>query len=188
MTTRDAGFVEAAEQRPAGDEVTVRERANDDPVREHVVVAPSFGREAALGSTCASCRFRPTCLGHAFRSTTNRMQPLVGYRRHLAAGEVLYHTGARCSLVHIVQAGFFKTVVLSEDGAAQITGFQMPGDVLGMDGLSSGVHRCDAIALTEASVCVVSRARLLQSSTENDALCRHLLAVPAVAGSGVLAW
>ena len=105
------------------------------------------------------------------------MQPLVGYRRHLAAGEVLYRIGARCSLVHIVQAGFFKTVMLSKDGIAQIAGFQMPGDLLGMDGLSSGVHQCDAIALTEASVCVVSRARLLQSSAENESLCRHLFSV-----------
>jgi CRP/FNR family transcriptional regulator len=105
------------------------------------------------------------------------MQPLVGYRRHLEAGEVLYHAGAKCSLMHVVQAGFFKTIMLSEDGIAQITGFQMPGDVLGVDGLSSGVHRCDAIALTEASVCVVSRARLLQSTTENDALCLRLLDV-----------
>ena len=105
------------------------------------------------------------------------MQPLVGYRRHLAAGEVLYHAGAKCSLVHVVQAGFFKTMMLSEDGVAQIAGFQMPGDVLGMDGLSGGIHRSDAIALTEAAVCVISRARLLQASVENEALCRRLLGV-----------
>lgn len=98
----------------------------------------------------------------------------MGYRRHLAPDEVLYHAGAKCSLLHVVQAGFFKTVTLSADGVAQITGFQMPGDVLGLDGLSSGVHATDAIALTQGLVCVISRARLLQASTENEALCRHL--------------
>jgi CRP/FNR family transcriptional regulator len=76
-----------------------------------------------------------------------------------------------------VQAGFFKTMVLSEDGVAQITGFPVPGDVLGADGLSSGIHRCDAIALTDASVCVVSRARLLQACAGNEEICRHLLGI-----------
>lgn len=130
-----------------------------------------------LGSRCDACRFRSSCLGHAFRTARSGVQPLVGYRRHLAAGEVLYHAGSKCSLVHVVQAGFFKTLVLSEDGIAQITGFPMPGDVLGTDGLSSGVYRCDAIALTQAAVCVVSRARLLAASAGNEELCRHLLGV-----------
>lgn len=147
------------------------------PTRSPQTTVRSLAAGATLGSSCDACRFRASCLGHAFRTARNSTQALVGYRRHLDAGEVLYHAGSKCSLMHVVQAGFFKTIMLSEDGIAQITGFQMPGDLLGMDGLSSGIHRCDAIALTEASVCVVSRARLLQSSVENEALCRHLLGV-----------
>jgi CRP/FNR family transcriptional regulator len=140
------------------------------------VAVASIPPFAPLGSSCDVCRFRTSCLGRAFRTARSR-PVLVGYRRHLAAGEALYHEGSKCSLVHVVQAGFFKTTVLSEDGIARITGFPMPGDVLGADGLSSGIHRCDAIALTQASVCVVSRARLLQACAENEELCRNLLGV-----------
>jgi CRP/FNR family transcriptional regulator len=143
----------------------------------HFVTPPSACASAALGSRCEECRFRATCLGHAFRSVRSVMEPLVGYRRHLEAGEVLYHAGAKCSLLHVVQAGFFKTLMLSDDGIEQIAGFQMPGDLLGMDGFSSGVHWTDAIALTPASVCVISRARLLRSTVDNEPLCRHLFEV-----------
>jgi CRP/FNR family transcriptional regulator, anaerobic regulatory protein len=131
----------------------------------------------ALGSRCADCRFHAACIGCAFRTALGfGGEPLVGYRRHLAANEVLFHAGARCTLIHVVQAGFFKTVVLSDDGAEQITGFQMPGDLLGLDGLGTGVHAVDAIAITEASVCVVSRARLLQANGESEELRQRLLA------------
>jgi len=167
MATHDSVFVDAAVSVLAPPELTVR----------NPLSVASCAATAALGSSCDACHFRATCLGYAFRSANAGTQPLVGYRRHLEAGEVLYHAGARCSLVHVVQSGFFKTVMLSADGIAQIAGFQMPGDLLGLDGLSSGVHRCDAIALTGSSVCVVSRARLLQSSAGNEALCRHLLGV-----------
>ena len=157
------------------DPASVPETSGERPC--HRSPAPPIAAGATLGSSCGTCHFHADCLGHAFRNASSAMQPLVGYRRHLAPGEVLYHAGAKCSLVHVVQAGFFKTMMLSEDGVAQIAGFQMPGDVLGMDGFGAGIHRSDAIALTQASVCVISRARLLQASVENEALCRRLLGV-----------
>jgi CRP/FNR family transcriptional regulator len=166
MTTQSVKFAEpVAKVRPS----------TQWPGCDPDAVAQTFAATSSLGSRCDVCRFRTQCLGYAFRSARTAMQPLVGYRRHLAAGEVLYHAGAKCSLVHVIQSGFFKTVTLSADGIAQITAFQMPGDVLGMDGLQWGVHCTDAIALTEASVCVISRARLLEASAENAQLCGHLL-------------
>lgn len=147
------------------------------PGRDRPISVRLNGPDGALGSCCDACRFGGTCLGHVFRAASTGTEPLVGYRRALAQGQVLHRAGAKCWSVYVIQAGFFKTMMLSEDGIAQVTGFQMPGDLLGMDGLSSGIYRSDAVALSQGSVCVVPRARLLQSSGENEALCRHLLGV-----------
>jgi CRP/FNR family transcriptional regulator len=76
--------------------------------------------------------------------------------------------------VYVVEAGFFKTVTLAEDGAVQVTGFPMSGDLLGMDGLGPGIHRSDAVALTQATVCVLPRAGLLHACAEHEALARRV--------------
>ncbi len=38
--------------------------------------------------------------------------------------------------LYAVRTGFFKTCVSSEDGRDQVTGFQMAGELLGLDGIS----------------------------------------------------
>jgi CRP-like cAMP-binding protein len=45
--------------------------------------------------------------------------------------------------------------VLIEDGRDQVTGFQMTGELLGLDGISSETHTCNAIALEDSEVCAI---------------------------------
>jgi CRP-like cAMP-binding protein len=43
-----------------------------------------------------------------------------------------------------VRFGFFKTTIISEDGREQLTGFQMAGEMLGIDAISDDRHVCNA--------------------------------------------
>jgi CRP/FNR family transcriptional regulator len=54
-----------------------------------------------------------------------------------------------------VRTGFFKTCISAEDGRDQVTGFQMSGELLGLDGISTDRHACDAVALEDSTVCVI---------------------------------
>ena len=54
-----------------------------------------------------------------------------------------------------VGTGFFKTRVSAADGRDQVTGFQMAGELLGLDGISTERHSCDAVALEDSNVCVI---------------------------------
>jgi CRP/FNR family transcriptional regulator len=80
--------------------------------------------------------------------------------RHLPRKEVLYRAGDAFAALHVVRAGTFKTVMLSEDGREQITGYHMAGDIVGLDGLGQPLHNCDAIALEESDVCSLPLTRL----------------------------
>jgi CRP/FNR family transcriptional regulator len=155
-------------------------RNRDDSVRTGTAhpspdLPASAGLVAPEGDGCDVCLLRATCLGRFFQAAIADAERLVGHHRAVAQQQVLYRAGAKCSSVYVVQAGFYKTLTLSEDGIAQVTGFPMPGDLLGMDGLSSGIYRSDAVALSQGSVCVIPRARLLHSSGGDEVLCRHLL-------------
>ena len=62
--------------------------------------------------------------------------------------------------------GLFKTSVTSEDGRDQVTGFQMAGELLGLDGISTDRHTCDATALEDSQVCVINYADLRSCRSE----------------------
>ena len=43
----------------------------------------------------------------------------------------------------------------SKDGREQVTGFQMAGELMGLDGIGSRVYEVDAVALEDSQVCVM---------------------------------
>ncbi|MDO8960109.1 MAG: helix-turn-helix domain-containing protein, partial [Rhodocyclaceae bacterium] len=75
--------------------------------------------------------------------------------------------------IYAIKTGFFKTDVLLEDGREQVTGFQMAGEILGMDGIGSEKHTCNAVALEDSEVCVIPFADLENYSREISALQHH---------------
>ena len=52
------------------------------------------------------------------------------------------------------------------DGHEQVTGFQMAGELIGLDGISTDHHSCDAIALEDSQVCMIPYSQLETLSRE----------------------
>jgi CRP/FNR family transcriptional regulator len=103
-----------------------------------------------------------------------RLDDLVATRRKVARGDSLYRNGEKFSALYAIRTGFFKTTVATEDGRDQVTGFQMAGEVIGLDGIVSEHHTCDAVALEDAEVCVMNFDRIEDLSREINALQRHV--------------
>ena len=75
--------------------------------------------------------------------------------------------------IYAIKMGFFKTDILLEDGRDQVTGFQMAGEILGMDGIGTDLHTCNSIALEDSEICIIPFVQLEQLSREVQALQRH---------------
>ena len=95
---------------------------------------------------------------------------LVAVRRKVARGDTLFRAGDRFEALYAVWTGFFKTVVASNHGYEQVTGFQMAGELIGLSGIDSGQHEVDAIALEDSQVCVIPFAELESLEREVPAL------------------
>ncbi|MBE2242959.1 MAG: fumarate/nitrate reduction transcriptional regulator Fnr [Burkholderiaceae bacterium] len=119
----------------------------------------------AMKVACSSCSLRELCLPVGLSAADiERVDELVGARRTLKRGEVLFRAGDRFESLYAVRTGFFKTRISSEDGRDQVTGFQMAGELLGLDGISEDRHSCDAVALEDSQVCMIPYARLEELS------------------------
>ena len=128
----------------------------------------------ALKVACSQCNLRELCLPLGMTEDEMvRVDTLVGARRKIKRGHHLYRAGDPFEAIYAVKTGFFKTDVLIEDGRDQVTGFLMAGELLGLDGISSETHTCNAVALEDSEVCLIPYEELERLSSEVRTLQRH---------------
>lgn len=109
-----------------------------------------------LRKSCAQCSLHALCLPASIGAADlARLDDIVKRKRPLQKGDRLFRVGSRLEALFVARDGAFKTVALDEEGRQQVIGFHLPGELIGLDGLASGEHRCDAEALAPASVCEV---------------------------------
>ncbi len=104
----------------------------------------------------------------------DRIDEVVSMRRKIKRGGTLFSNGESFTSLYAIRTGFFKTSIATEDGRDQVTGFQMAGEILGLDGIVNDHHSCDAIALEDAEVCVMPFNRIEELSREVSALQHHV--------------
>lgn len=124
---------------------------------------------------CSSCGLRELCLPVGFSDTEMAdLDSLVASRQTVRRGETLFRAGDAFTSLYAVRTGFFKTSTSNEDGREHVTGFQMGGELLGLDGFDDDTHRCDAVALEDSQVCVIPCTALEALSQQFPALQRQL--------------
>lgn len=129
----------------------------------------------ALRVACADCKLRELCLtGVLTDLELAELDGLVTGRRRVARGESLFSAGEAFDALYAVRSGFFKTRTVGSDGRDQVIGFQMAGELLGLDGVAEEAHAVDAVALEDAEVCVLPYHDLERLTRESAALQRQL--------------
>ncbi|WP_310611325.1 fumarate/nitrate reduction transcriptional regulator Fnr [Limnohabitans sp.] len=124
---------------------------------------------------CSNCNLRELCMPLGLNeSEMERVDEVVATRRKVSRGDNLFRNGDKFNALYAIRTGFFKTRISSEDGRDQVTGFQMAGEIIGLDGIVSDHHTCDAVALEDAEVCVMPFDRIEELSREITSLQRHV--------------
>ena len=127
-----------------------------------------------IQTACSTCNLRELCMPLGLsEDELNRLDDLVSTRRRVKRGDYLYRAGGDFDAIFAIRSGFFKTDVLLVDGRDQVTGFQMAGELLGLDGISSERHTCNAIALEDSEICSIPFSQLESLSREIHTLQHH---------------
>ena len=133
---------------------------------------------ARLRRSCEECSLAQLCLPAGMdQQDLGRLDGLVQKRRPLQRGDRLFRTGDPLGSVYVASEGAFKTVVINESGEEHVLGFQLPGELFGLDAVGSGRHRCEAIALEESRVCELPFSSLANVASQLPGLQRQLLRV-----------
>ena len=124
--------------------------------------------------SCTSCNLRELCMPAGLcMEDLEQVQSIVYARRRVKRGESLFGAGDDFTAIYAIRSGTFKTSVVDGEGREQVTGFHMAGELMGMDGIGTERHTCDAVALEDSEVCVMPFDRLEGLSREMVALQHH---------------
>jgi len=136
---------------------------------------PSHISQQTIKVACSNCNLRELCMPmDVDEQEMQRLDDIVAVRRKVKRGGTLFRNGEAFTSLFAIRTGFFKTCIATEDGRDQVTGFQMAGEIIGLDGIVSTRHTCDAVALEDAEVCVMPFDRIEELSREVTALQRHV--------------
>jgi CRP/FNR family transcriptional regulator len=89
-------------------------------------------------------------------------------RRSVRRGQTLYRTGDDFTFAHLIVYGSFKLRRTHSSGKEHILSFPFSGDLLGLDAIADGKYHCDAIALEDSQLCVISSTELLSRCRDDE--------------------
>lgn len=128
--------------------------------------------------SCASCRLNELCLPIALNKTEiHQLDEIVERNRPYQKGEHLYRQNDTFKSVYAVRSGSFKSYVLSDSGQGRVTGFFLPGEIIGMDGIASQRYANSVQALEHSSICEIPFSQLEKLSHQLPNLQHHFFAI-----------
>ncbi|MGB3611354.1 MAG: fumarate/nitrate reduction transcriptional regulator Fnr [Cellvibrio sp.] len=125
--------------------------------------------------SCGNCRLNTLCLPLSLHiDDIDRLNEIVQRGRPLQKGEYLYRANDRFTSLFAVRSGAVKATTLSDNGEEQVTGFYLPGEVVGMEGLAEDRYTNSVVALETASICEIPFHSVEELSVKIPSLQRHI--------------
>jgi CRP/FNR family transcriptional regulator, anaerobic regulatory protein len=131
-----------------------------------------------FNANCNECGLKKLCFPLGLeKSEVLRLDALVKRKPALQKGEVLFRAGQSFQAVYAVKAGGFKVFAQHSSGEDKLIGFYLPGDILGVDALSTDEHVSTAVAIDTSTVCEIPFKDLERLSLQLPTLNRQLLTI-----------
>ena len=139
------------------------------------MTSPKVVRLSQIKVACSECSLRSLCLPLGLdKDGLDRLDELIKRPKPLQRDQYLYRTGDTFRSIFVVRAGSIKSFTLSKSGDQQITGFHLPGELIGLDGVGTDYHCCDTQALETTSVCQLPFGQLEELAANIPGLQRQL--------------
>ncbi len=128
--------------------------------------------------SCETCSINQLCIPNSLsRDEVIRLNNIVNRGTPIHKGKFLNQAGDPFKHIFAVSSGSFKSYTLSEDGIINITGFFFPGELIGLDAISTGLHTSFVKALETSAVCALPFEKLEDLSGEIRSLRKQMLRI-----------
>jgi CRP/FNR family transcriptional regulator len=127
---------------------------------------------------CQDCSLFRLCIPVGIdQSELRELDRIILRHRPIQRGDHLFKDGEVFHSIYAVRSGSLKTYGLTADGREQVTGFFLPGEIVGLDAIGGGQHSCSARALETTSVCEIPFAELETLGERLPSLPKQMLRI-----------
>ena len=124
---------------------------------------------------CSTCAFSSACLEQGYdKARLRELHVLVEHTPPFREGEHIFREGDTFDAIAAVRSGTVKTYVTDLEGREQVLGFFLPGEVIGLNAISSARYPCNAVALETVLLCRFSFPRMATLATRMPGLQQQL--------------
>ncbi|WP_341504119.1 FNR family transcription factor [Gallaecimonas sp. GXIMD4217] len=105
---------------------------------------------------CHDCAISELCLPFTLsENELDQLDEIIERKKPVHKGDEIYQAGKPLESLYAIRSGTIKSYTITEEGEEQITGFHLPGDIVGFDAITKGKHASFAQALETAMVCEI---------------------------------
>lgn len=145
---------------------------SDCTLRKHIMTTPP------PASRCLDCGLHKICFPPSFeQGALEQLGSLINAQKVLGKGESVYRQGDSANAIYAVRSGSLKTVMTQADGTTQITGFYLPGEVIGLDNLAQSNCASTAMATEKTGLCELPVNAMSKLSQQLPELQSHLFQI-----------
>lgn len=106
--------------------------------------------------TCGECALFSLCFAKDISSQEReRLDQVMRRQQPVERNDHLFHGGQNLKSVKVLRSGSIKAYGISREGDEIVSGFYLPGEVIGLDALSTEEHPGFAIALEDSRYCEI---------------------------------
>jgi len=109
---------------------------------------------ADIKTSCSNCSLSDLCLPHGMSNNDmDELDKIVKRQQPFQPGQHIFRAGDHSQSLYAVRSGALKSYCTTEDGDEQVLGFTLPGELVGLDGMSGVVYASSSVVLETASIC-----------------------------------
>jgi len=108
--------------------------------------------------TCSTCVRQNDCIVCKIKKYSINLKPV--HSQLFRANDNIFRVGDKLENLYVIKSGSVKTFTSNQIGEEQILNFYGPGDILGLDGLTTNEHTSSALSLETSSACAVPLYKL----------------------------
>ncbi|MCC2615711.1 fumarate/nitrate reduction transcriptional regulator Fnr [Aestuariibacter halophilus] len=125
---------------------------------------------------CQNCSFSHLCIPVSLdQREMASLDDIIQRKRPLHKNDKLTEPEMPFTSLYAVRSGSFKSYIMAKDGEQQITGFHLPGDIIGFDALRNNEHQSFTQAMETSMVCEIPYQTLDQISAQLPTLRRQMM-------------
>ncbi len=128
--------------------------------------------------SCQHCAISQLCLPMMLPDAEiQHLDNIVNRGKPMDKGDMLFSAGQSMISIFAIRTGCIKTYTVSPEGDEQITGFHLPGEIVGLDAINSERHPSFAKAMTTSMICEIPYQKLDDLTAVMPGLRRQMVKI-----------